>query len=153
VSDRAFHRLRRYRSARGAFAFAPLVDVVMLLLIFLLISARFDRSQVVEVDLPRVPSDPASSPASAEGRVITLAPDGSLAWNGRPVTRADLARILAAAPPEERLLPLVIQGDTAASLGDGLGLLEFLRGLGHGSCVFQVRGEGPGSPQSAPRGE
>jgi len=143
VSDRAFHRLRRRRRASGLFALAPLVDVVTLVLIFLLISARFDRSQVVEVDLPRVPSAGTPAPASAAERVIRLGADGTLAWNETPVTRAELARILSSAPAEERLLPLVIQGDRAAPLGEGLGLLEFVRGLGHAHCVFQVLGEDP----------
>ena len=147
MRERAFHRLPRRRRASGSFGLAPLVDVVLLLLVFLLISARFDRSQVVEVDLPRVPGDGSALPASAERRVITLATDGSLAWNGTAITLPDLRERLAEAPPEDRLLPLVIQGDARAALGDGIALLEFVRGLGYPHCVFQVEATG-GEPPS-----
>lgn len=146
----SFHRLRRHRRASGSFTLAPLVDVVLLLLIFLLLSARFDRSQVVEVELPRVPPQERGLPSSAEQRVVTLGPDGSLAWNGRPIERAELGRILSAAPEEDRLLPLVIRGDARAALGAGLGLLEFLRGLGYPHCVFQVEGVAPANDDGTP---
>ncbi len=140
AATRPFRGLERRQRPGGAFGLAPLVDVVLLLLVFLLISARFDRSHIVTVDLPRVPSVTQGMPPSAEGRVIALAADGSLHWNGRPITRPKLSDLLGERSHEDRLLPLVIQGDSAAALGDGLALLEFLRGLGYPHCVFQVRG-------------
>jgi biopolymer transport protein ExbD len=126
---------------------APLVDVVLLLLMFLLVSARFDRAHVLEVDLPRVSAADASAPPAAERRVVTLAADGSIAWNGREVTREELAALVSATPAADRLLPIVIQGDRSASLGDGLALLDLLRGLGCPHCVFRVHAEPPAEPK------
>ncbi len=137
--QRGFHRLRRRSRANGALGLAPLVDVVLLLLIFLLISARFDHRQVIQVDLPATKDAGSDRSGTADRRIVTLFPDGALAWNESPIDRAGLAEILRAEPPESRLLPLVIQGDREASLGAGLGLLEFVRGLGYPHCVFQVR--------------
>ena len=136
---RGFYRLRRRSRASGALSLAPLVDVVLLLLIFLLISARFDHRQVIQVDLPATRDPGTDRSGTADRRIITLFSDGALAWNDSPIDRAALAEILRAEPPESRLLPLVIQGDREASLGAGLGLLEFVRGLGYPHCVFQVR--------------
>lgn len=116
-----------------------MVDVVLLLLIFLLISARFDRSQVVEVELPEVRDPEQELPSSGENRIVSLARDGALAWNGTPIDRSALEALLAEEPPEMRLLPIVIQGDAAASLGSGLELLQFLRKVGYRHSVFQVR--------------
>lgn len=124
---------------------APLVDVVLLLLIFLLISARFDSSQVIEIDLPRAPESGTRVPASESPRVLTLARDGTLAWNQTPVERAELRDILLAESPETRLLPIVIRGDAGATWGDGLQLVIFLRGLGYAECVFEYRELSEGS--------
>ena len=131
MNTRAFHRLPRRGGTASAYGLAPLVDVVLLLLIFLLISARFDRSQVVEERHRQ----------RHQGRCQRGAAVGMLA-----IPVAELRTVLAAAGAEERLLPLVIRGDRAASLGDGLALLEFVRGLGYPHCVFQVEATGDGPP-------
>ena len=135
----SFRRLPRRPHRSSPLGLAPLVDVVLLLLIFLLVSARFDRSQVVEVELPEVSQPESELPSSGEDRIVTLSRDGTLAWNGKPIERDDLEAMLVNEPPEMRLLPIVIQGDQDATLGDGLQLLQFLRKVGYRHSVFQVR--------------
>lgn len=119
---------------------APLLDVLFLLVIFLLVSANFDSRQVLEVELPEAKTAEAAPRVAEEHlRVITLHADGSLTFNGTPVTTTDLIEDLRDRPEEERLLPVSIQGDATAPLGLGLGLLDLLRDLGYRNCAFEVR--------------
>ncbi len=144
----SFRRLPRRTRISSTTGLAPLVDVVLLLLIFLLVSARFDSSRVIEIELPRAPGPGAVVPSSGEQRVLTLRRDGSIAWNGTSVDHTQLQAILSAESPESRLLPIVIHGDTGATLGTGLGLVMFLRGLGYSECVFQFQEESLKPPGS-----
>ncbi len=135
-------RQRRRRTHHGlqGWSLAPLIDVLFLLLIFLLVSANFDRRVIMEVELPAAQhGEIAPRLDSEQARVITLFVDGSLRWNGHPTTLEELSAFLAERPEEERLLPISITGDTRAELGAGIGLLDTLRGLGYRNCVFEVR--------------
>lgn len=132
-------RERRDRRGSGGIGLAPLIDVLFLLLIFLLVSANFDRRRVLDVSLPSVrSSQPAPKVTSRQERVITLRADGSLEWNRVPTKIDALMAMLGRKPPEERLLPIFIRGDGKASLGAGLRLLARLRDIGYTDCHFEV---------------
>ncbi|MGE3164341.1 MAG: ExbD/TolR family protein [Planctomycetota bacterium] len=140
-------RIRGSRTSpgNGAGAWAPLIDVLFLLLIFLLVTSQEDDRRVVEVELPSaVNADrPPQLPRGHE-RTVTLYADGSIAWAGETTDLDELCRYLATLPEEAQLLPLFIQADARADLGRGLGILDRLRGIGFRSCVFQVEGSLPG---------
>ncbi|MFQ5655501.1 MAG: ExbD/TolR family protein [Planctomycetota bacterium] len=118
---------------------APLIDVLFLLVLFLLVSASFDRRRVIDVELPEARSaEPLPRTEEQHRRVITLHADGSLAWAGRAVTLRELTDLLTGRPPEERLLPIVIEGDAGATYGAGIELLGALRGVGYRNCALQA---------------
>ncbi len=132
-------RRRRQAVAIGG-TLTPLFDVLFLLLLFLVVAANFDVKRIVAVDLPAVASG--SHPPREDARseiVIILHADGGLEWNGAPVAADALRAHLAARPREERLLPVVIQGDASARLEAGLGVLDILRATGYTNCSFEVR--------------
>ena len=100
-----FRRSRGHGTAGWQQGLAPLLDVLFLLLIFLLVSANFDESQVLEVQLPRATTGESAPPvAQAQRRIITLLADGSLRFNGTPITPEALTKDLASRPEAERLL-------------------------------------------------
>ena len=70
----------------------PMVDVVLVLLVIMMVTATYIVAQSFNVDLPKTATadDPAQSPA-----VITLAKGDKLFWNDEPVTEAQLASKLA----------------------------------------------------------
>ena len=144
---------RQSRSGRfWTTSLAPLLDVLFILLIFLLVTANFDSRQILEVELPAVTTaTDAPSRQKELRRVITLFADGSLRFNDKPTTRAELFRYLEAQPQGERLLSVTIQADTATPLGTGLSLLDALRRLGYLSCAFEVRP--PAEPPTTLRAE
>lgn len=116
---------------------APLLDVIFLLVIFLLVSARFDHQAVIDVKLPEASSADSSGHPS-EPRTITLHSDGSLKFQGKSMTFNELKVELSILPAEERLLPVVIRGDREAQLGAGVELLDLLRSQGFQDALFEV---------------
>ncbi|MHC4936775.1 MAG: biopolymer transporter ExbD [Planctomycetota bacterium] len=123
-------RLPRREATGSPHALAPLVDVVLLLLIFILVSARFDRSEVIEVTLPRVAGGGAVLAEGLDEAALVVFKDGSVSWRGRALSLAELELALAAEPPEARLVPLVVRGDTDVRLGDWMPVLSLLGRLG-----------------------
>ncbi|MCI0651882.1 MAG: biopolymer transporter ExbD [Planctomycetes bacterium] len=140
---RARRRERGRANAISGINLTPLFDMLFLLLIFVLVAANFDQRQVIAVDLPAAATAKAAPAAGAEQRmVVTLHANGELAWNGTPVSREEIAEHLRALPELSRLLPLIVEGDAAASLGSGIELLDLCRKLGYRNCVFEVRAKG-----------
>ena len=133
-------RRARRRRRDAASGLTPLLDVLFLLLIFVLVSAHFDRRVVLPVDLPTATAD---DPAAERAIEIAIFPDGSLALGSDAITPDALARELADRPPEERLRAVIVQGDRSAELGHGVRVLDLLRRLGYRRVAFAVRGSEP----------
>ncbi len=138
-------RLRRRRWVpRWGDSLAPLLDVIFLLVIFLLVSARFDRTRTIEVDLPEAKGEIVQTTA-LEPLEVVLLKDGSLQWKGEDVTPRQLADRLALLPSEQRLRPFTVQADRGVVLESGIQLLEMLRLLGWSQVEFEVSGPLNGS--------
>ena len=133
-------RLKRRRlPPRWGDSLAPLLDVIFLLVIFLLVSARFDHTQTIAVDLPQAQGE--TKPTSVvEALVVTLREDGSLLWLDQEVSTQQLTDLLSQLPPEERLRPLTIRADGDVALETGIQLLEMLGLLGWSEVEFEVSG-------------
>lgn len=142
---RARWRRTRRPGALGD-SLAPLIDVLFLLLFFLLVTSRYDRQRVLDVELPHAHSaEPAPEVRPGQLRTLTVHADGSLVLNGVPVDLTDLGTILLALPREERLLPIFVQADAATALGRGVEVLDRLRVLGFHNHFLEVRSPPPGS--------
>jgi biopolymer transport protein ExbD len=132
-------RGRRRKHRRGIFggSLTPLLDVLFLLLIFLLLAANYDKREVTPVSLPQASGEPLEK-REVEEIVIVLFKDDSMLIDDQVIPVADLGATLKARPPEDRLRPVIIQGDQQASLGIGLQLFSELRDNGYLDCVFEV---------------
>lgn len=135
---RSRSRLRRVRlSPRWGDSLAPLLDVIFLLVIFLLVSARFDHTQTISVDLPKAHGETKRTGVT-EPLILTLHKDGNLSWMGQQVSTLQLSDLLSQLPPEERLRPLTIRADRQVALESGIQLLEMLGLLGWSQVEFEV---------------
>jgi len=79
----------------------PLVDVLLVLLVILLVTAP-TLLHAVRTELPRATSSPQT--AVRDAVTLTLLPDGQLLWNSDPIDRTELLR---------RLEPLAAAGSDA----------------------------------------
>lgn len=120
----------------------PLVDIVLVLLIIFMVTAKLIAGQGVPLDLPK------AATAGAVQSVFTLSVDarGNVLANGKKVKdRGELAaqaKQLVRADPGLRAL---ISAEAAANHGDVLRVLDSLREAGLTKIAFAAD---PGSPAS-----
>ena len=101
-------------AAAGTLSLTPLIDVVFLLLIFFLVTSKFDEQErQLPIELPVATS---ATPMTERPREISVDIDreGNLFVNGQPVTGEELERVLRRAVannPTHQLV--VIRADAA----------------------------------------
>jgi biopolymer transport protein ExbD len=116
----------------------PLVDVVLVLLIILMVSANYIVSRSLKVDLPKTAS---SDSAPEKPNAVTLTRDGKLLWNEAAVTEAQLSgelRALAAKDPE---LTLMVSADKEVPHGTVVHLLDVAKVAGVVKFAINVQPE------------
>jgi biopolymer transport protein ExbD len=104
----------------------PLVDIVLVLLIILMVTAAFAASKAIPLDLPERGSGP------SEGRVLAITLDASsqLSLDGEPITWAELERRARALARTGRGPQAVIHADRASRHGEFVRLVDTLREAG-----------------------
>jgi biopolymer transport protein ExbD len=99
------------RSRRGGIVginVTPMVDVVLVLLVIMMVSATYIVSQSFKVQLPKTAtSDDAASSTAA----VTIAKDKTIAFNGKPIDEAALAAALKRAAAASADVNLIISAD------------------------------------------
>lgn len=92
----------------------PMVDVVLVLLVIMMVSATYIVSQSLKVELPKTATsdESASSPAA-----VTITRDGGLLFAGAPVTEPELVARLHAAADGHPDVSLVVTADEKALHG------------------------------------
>ena len=117
-------------SARGGRApivginVTPLVDVVLVLLIIMMVSATYIVSQSLKVELPKTAS---SDESVAKVHVVTVTKDGKYLFNDKPVSRDGLKSSLQAMKAAGGDPSLVISADTAALHGEVVGVIDLAK--------------------------
>lgn len=105
----------------------PLIDVVFLLLIFFMLSASFDETQWLEVQLPNIDEKEQISEQNNEPFVIGIDPDGQLKMNEQTIGKLDnaaLKQYLTEHLPKDPVV--VIHGDAKAPHASLVQLLDVL---------------------------
>ena len=115
---------------------APLIDVVLLLLIFFMLSAHFVMQPGIKLTLP---ASATALPQEEQDIVVYLDQDGRIALDGREVA---LARLQAAI--EERLAKtdrkrVVVKPDAAAPVGALVQVMDAARAAHAGDVVLATR--------------
>jgi len=102
----------------------PLVDVVLVLLIIMMVSATYIVSQSLKVELPKTAS---SDDTVAKTYVVTITKDGKYFFNDRPISKDGLASELRAAQKSEKDLSLVITADQGALHGQVVNVIDLAK--------------------------
>jgi biopolymer transport protein ExbD len=91
----------------------PMVDIVLVLLVIMMVTATYIVAQSFNVELPKTASSDTPSPSPA---VVTLEVPSRLRWNDAPVTEAELVGYLrdTARAPDATI---VISADRAVAHG------------------------------------
>lgn len=99
----------------------PMVDIVLVLLIIMMVSATYIVSQSLKVELPKTAS---SDDTVSKTYVVTITKDGDYLFNDKAVSKADLPAILRGAKAESKDLNLVITADEQARHGNVVGVID-----------------------------
>lgn len=132
-------RLRRRHTHAPALAdFAPLVDVTLMLVVFLLLTAEVVDAHAVPVELPTVASGEASAAGALE---LVITADGSIVHAGRELDLGALAGLVG------EHASAVLQADTACPHGRVLAVVDVLREAGIGAIYYATEAEETGVTQ------
>ncbi|UJR81753.1 ExbD/TolR family protein [Sandaracinus amylolyticus] len=102
----------------------PMVDVVLVLLVIMMVSATYIVSQSMHVDLPNTATSDGSAASLA---AVSIAADGSLQFNGEAVDEAALITGLRDARARDPELTLIVSADRAAQHGVVVHVLDVAR--------------------------
>jgi biopolymer transport protein ExbD len=102
----------------------PMVDIILVLLIIMMVSATYIASQALKVELPRTAT---SDESVSKTYVVTITRDGSYLFNDKPIRREALPSELRAAKKSNKDLSLVITADQAAQHGAVVGVIDLAK--------------------------
>jgi len=117
----------------------PMVDVVLVLLVILMVSATWIVSQSMKVDLPNTATSDGSAASLA---AVTIGAKGELLFNEEPVTEAQLKGKLAAAGKKGDDITLIVSADKVAQHGLVVHVLDLARSNNITKFAVQVEREG-----------
>ena len=116
----------------------PMVDVVLVLLVILMVSATWVVSQSMKVDLPNTQTSDGSAASLA---AVTVGPKGELLFNEQPVTEPELKQKLAAAGKKGDDVTLIVSADKVAHHGIVVHVLDLARSNNITKFAVQVERE------------
>jgi biopolymer transport protein ExbD len=102
----------------------PMVDVMLVLLVILMVSAVYIVSQSLKVELPKTATSdqPASSPVA-----VTITKEGTYYYNQKPIDEAGLIAQLKQARGQNDSASLVITADREAYHGDVVHVIDLAK--------------------------
>jgi len=125
----------------------PLVDIVLVLLIIFIVTAKIVVTPAVPLDLPQA----SKSEALQSVFSVVVPVHGSLQVDGEPVSDEVLSEKARAALARDPELRAVIQADREVSHGRVMGVLDRLKVAGLSRVAFGAV-QAPPAPKAAPSG-
>ena len=113
----------------------PLVDVMLVLLVIMMVSATYIVSQTIKVDLPKTATSDGSSGAVA---AVTIDAEHKLFLNKKPVDDAELATSLRGLVAADKAMTRVVSADEKADHGAVVHVLDLARVEGITSFAVNV---------------
>jgi biopolymer transport protein ExbD len=102
----------------------PMVDVVLVLLIIMMVSATYIVSQSLKVELPKTAS---SDETVSKTYVVTVTKEGNYFFNDKPISKPDLAAQFRAAHAASKDVNLVITADEDAHHGKVVAVIDMAK--------------------------
>ena len=102
----------------------PMVDVVLVLLVIMMVSATYIVSQSLKVELPKTAT---SDEAAATVAAVIITKEGTLSYNGEAVDEAGLVGKLRSAKASGAEVSLVVSADRATSHGDVVHVIDLAK--------------------------
>ncbi|MCB0714318.1 MAG: biopolymer transporter ExbD [Ignavibacteriae bacterium] len=113
----------------SAFNFSSLTDIVMLLLIFFLLTSSFVTTKGLDVVLPEASNTQQHQDLRVD---VSVKGDGSIAFNGKEITKAELPSLISAAITADTTVAtvVVLRADQSLSYSTVVEMLDVIKGAG-----------------------
>jgi len=105
----------------------PMVDVVLVLLVIMMVSATYIVSQSLKVELPKAANGADSVQSLA---AVTIAKTGSVYYNQKPIAESELAGKLHEAHANNPEVNLIVSADKEVPHGKVVHVIDVARGEG-----------------------
>jgi biopolymer transport protein ExbD len=129
---------RGKRAVISAINVTPLVDVVLVLLIILMVSANYIVSRSLKVELPKTET---SDGVPDKPNTVVLTKDGRILWNEEPVDEAKLTSDLKALTAKDPEVTLVVSADKQVPHGTVVHVLDAAKVAGVTKFAINVQPE------------
>jgi biopolymer transport protein ExbD len=126
------------RAMISAINVTPLVDVVLVLLIILMVSANYIVSRSLKVELPKTET---SDGVPDKPNSVVLTKDGKMLWNDVAVDEAKLGSELKALVAKDAELTLVVSADKEVPHGTVVHVLDAAKVAGVTKFAINVQPE------------
>lgn len=105
----------------------PMVDVVLVLLVIMMVSATYIVAQSLKVELPKSSTSDESTPTLA---VVTITKEKTLLFNEQPVSETDLKQKLEGVYAQDNDVSLVVSADQEAYHGNVVHVIDLAKLIG-----------------------
>jgi biopolymer transport protein ExbD len=105
----------------------PMVDVVLVLLVIMMVSATYIVAQSLKVELPKSSTSDESTPTLA---VVTVTKQKELLFNDQPVSESELNQKLQAVYAKDNDVSVVVSADQKAFHGDVVHVIDLAKSVG-----------------------
>jgi biopolymer transport protein ExbD len=102
----------------------PMVDVMLVLLVIMMVSAQYIVSQSLKVELPKAASSTESVSSIA---AVTLSKDGKLYYDQKPVTEGELVEKFKSAIAGNKDLNLIVTADKEVQHGHVVRVIDLAK--------------------------
>jgi len=106
--------VNRKRRKRPELNLVPLIDVLVMLIFFAFVTMQFKSAATLNITLPKV--ETAGKNELRNHVTIGIDKDGSLSFNAKPVTDAQLVELLQQVKNVDKDVPVLIRSDEKATL-------------------------------------
>lgn len=120
--------LRGKRRVRPELPLVPLIDVLVMLVLFSFVTMRFASTQTLNITLPKV--DTAGKNLFQGTNTIAIDKEGAMRFNGAPVTKEGLPEILTQIKNLDREAPVLISADEKTPLEHVVFVMDTCRKVG-----------------------
>ncbi len=102
----------------------PMVDVMLVLLVIMMVSAQYIVSQSLKVELPKAASSTESVSSIA---AVTLTKDGKLYYDQKPVTEGEMVEKFKSAIAGNKDLNLIVTADKEVQHGNVVRVIDLAK--------------------------
>ncbi|MFP4281764.1 MAG: ExbD/TolR family protein [Opitutales bacterium] len=129
--------IARRRRPRVEINIVPLIDVLVVLIFFFLVSMQFRNMTLLQLTLPEMTT--AGESSEGEFVEISITKEGEIFYNGEEVARDSLATRLGLVAQANAQTPVLLSADEASLLRDTTTVMDLVRQAGLENLRLQTR--------------